>query len=184
MSQPKFITLKLSYQLLRGGTILPPRVGLQIGGPIVEIQIGLHQHLVKLLQSKGEAIPEPITGDAIIDTGASVTTINTSVANSLQLPQSGKVVSIGIGGTSTGFTAGCTINIKGLNVNVPRAHCHDLPNNLVALIGRDILTHMIVVYNGISGTVELRLLTPPPIKPKARKSTNRHKKPRKRKKKR
>lgn len=168
MPRVKNLTLKLTYGLTRGTKVIPPRDGLQIYGPLLEIGIGPHRHLVTLLKSKGKPPPNPIVGPAIIDTGATVTTINTSVATQLNLRQSGRVESIGIGGTSSGFLAACSIDIKGLTVDIPRAHCHDLPGGLVALIGRDVLAHMVLIYDGIAGSIVLKVPAPeppPPAKP-------------------
>ncbi|MEW6251640.1 MAG: aspartyl protease family protein [Planctomycetota bacterium] len=140
-------------------------------GPTVQVSIGVHDYLQRHLQSQGTPVPAPIVGDAIIDTGATTTTIDTCVAKSLNLTQSGTVQSVGIGGASTGFRAACSVNIKGLKVSIPRAHCHELPPsaNVVALIGRDVLRYMLLKYDGIEGVVTLTIPDPRPVsKPRTR----------------
>ncbi|MEK9139115.1 MAG: retroviral-like aspartic protease family protein [Bacteroidota bacterium] len=163
------LRLDMSYGRLRGSTIIPPPIGLRDYGPTLQVSIGLHSILAAKLQDQGKQLPDPVTGDAMIDTGATVTCIDTEVARVLSLPQSGKVESCGIGGKASGFTVACTVDIKGLKVGITRAHCHDLAQyskGLVALIGRDVLSNMILHYNGPSGTISLFLPTPKPPKKK------------------
>lgn len=96
----------------------------------------------------------------MIDTGATVTTIDTETARTLALKPSGQIKSFGIGGESVGFTVGCSVNIHGLNIDIPRAHCHDLTKysrGLIALIGRDVLLHMILHYDGPKGQLYLEI---------------------------
>jgi hypothetical protein len=160
MPQPKNLRLPLSYAKLVGSKMLSPPDGLQFGGPTVMVQIGLHAHLANKRQQHGDPIPPPVTGNAMIDSGATVTTIDSSVAQTLGLQPSGKVESVGIGGRSTGFTVACSVDIRGLVVNIARAHCHDLTKyskKLICLIGRDILRHMVFHYDGPAGTVYLEL---------------------------
>ncbi len=149
--------------------MIPARVGLLTYGPTVQIAVHLHEHLAKQLKAQGKPVPDAVTGNAIIDTGATVTTIDTRAATALALRQSGRVEAFGIGGKSTGFTVACCVDIKGLRVNIARAHCHDLAKyqkDLVALIGRDILQHMELHYDGPNGRVTLVL--PLPREPRAR----------------
>lgn len=131
-------------------------------GPTVEVSIGVHAYLARNLATHGKPVPAPIVGAALIDTGATVTTIDVKVAETLGLSYSGVVQSLGIGGSSTGYRAPCQVSIKGLCVNIPRAHCHPFPTDtgLLALIGRDILRHMILTYDGLNGAVTLALPLP------------------------
>ena len=167
MPNRKNISLDLSYGRTIGSKRIPPRAGLTIYGPTVQIEIGVHPALADALRAQNKPVPAPIVGTALIDTGATVTTIDTQVPRDLKLRQSGTVESVGIGGRVKGFTVACAVNIKGLVVTVPRAHCHELTKytkDLLALIGRDVLQHMILTYNGLAGTISLELpgLSDPP----------------------
>ena len=148
-----------------GAKPVSPTDGLMHFGPRVQVSIGVHDHFAKRLASEGKPIPSSISGDAMIDTGATTTTIDISVAKSLNLSQSGTVQAGGIGGASKGFRAACSVDIKGLKVSIPRAHCHQLPQsaNFIALIGRDILRHMVLKCDGINGTVTLTTPNPDPL---------------------
>jgi len=153
----------LSYGQLLGSTFISPTIGLATVGPRVQVKVGFHDYLAKKLKEKGDKIPDAIVGTALIDTGAAVTTIDSEVAKSLNLRPSGQVESCGIGGKVIGFTVACSIDIKGLKLNIPRAHCHDLTKHvkgLIALIGRDVLRSLILNYDGPKGEVELLLPIP------------------------
>lgn len=137
-------------------------------GPTVEVAVGVHDYFAKRLEQEGKRVAGLVIGNALIDTGATTTTIDIRVAEELGLPRSGTVQSVGIGGASAGYRAACSINIKGLRVSIPRAHCHPLPESsgLIALIGRDILRHMVLEYDGVNGTVALTIPAPsPPTRP-------------------
>lgn len=167
MSKRSGFTLELTYGRLVGSTFIPRNVGLAKYGPTVQVGIGFHEHLVKKYESEKNALPPLVVGNAMLDTGATITTIDSTVAQQLNLRQSGQVESFGIGGKSTGYTVACSVNIKGLVVNIPRAHCHELAkycSGLVALIGRDVLTHMVLNYDGPNGVVTLTL----PVRPGTR----------------
>lgn len=178
-------SLRISYGSLVGTKMVPARHGLRIRGPSLEVHIGVHQHLARSLGDRGKPVPDPVSCTALIDTGATSTTIDLSIANRLQLTSLGDVTARGIGGLSHGFLAACCINIKGLLVNIARAHVQDFSDetdSITALIGRDVLQHFALIYNGIEGWIELQL--PPPIRPERqpRKSTKlQTKRPRKRK---
>src|SRR5262249_55616911 len=48
-----------------------PVVGLQVTGPIMQVTISLMQPMAQSLLQQGIALPNPISGHALIDTGAS-----------------------------------------------------------------------------------------------------------------
>lgn len=106
----------------------------------------------------------PVECDALIDSGATVTAIDFSVAEKLGLQPSGIVTGVGIGGESRGFIAACSVDIHGLSINIPRCHCHDLSkvtNRFMALIGRDVLRHMVFHYDGPNGNIYLEVVGHP-----------------------
>jgi predicted aspartyl protease len=184
MPQPTELQLRLAYARLIGAKVISSTDGLMTFGPTVEVSVGVHDYFAKALETHGKPVPPPIVGDAMIDTGATTTTIDIRVADALNLSQSGTVQSVGIGGASTGFRAACSVDIKGLKVSIPRAHCHQLPQSakLIALIGRDVLRHMVLKYDGINGLVTLTIPNPH-ASPKTRyggSAPRRHKKHRRR----
>jgi hypothetical protein len=70
-----------------GQTIqLPPQIALLQGGPLVQVVIGLAQSLAEQLVQQGHAVPQPISGVGLVDTGASTTCIDDALAQQLKLP--------------------------------------------------------------------------------------------------
>lgn len=166
MSRPKRskgVFLPLTYGGFIGSKKVSPPDWLQRRGPTITVKIGLHDRLQEKRREAGTPIPDPVVGEAIIDTGATVTTIDTSVAQELGLRETGPVQAVGIGGASAGFTTACSVDIHGLIGNLARAHCHDLAKHstgLLALIGRDVLRHFVLHYNGPKGRITLELPSP------------------------
>jgi len=59
--------------------------------PILPIEISLPQTLIDYLSSKGEPIPPPVSGNALIDTGASITVVDLEVISKLKISPVGVV---------------------------------------------------------------------------------------------
>ena len=78
-----------------GGT--PNPEGLAVVGPILDIQIEIPTALAEVLQVANRPIPIPVVGIALVDTGASITSIDVSVATRLGLNPNG-VARVGTAG--------------------------------------------------------------------------------------
>jgi hypothetical protein len=143
------------------GQALLPQAALRLYGPTISVKIGVHPAMAKRLKADGRTVPDPIAGDAMIDTGAAVTAVALSVSQHLQLPNTDKTTVFGIGGQSEGYTNPISILFPGLNnivMTSPRAHCHDFSisaRHIIALIGRDILDKMTFFYDGLNGECKL-----------------------------
>lgn len=162
------ITHELRYaNKLHHGMALSPRAALEAFGPTVPVRIGVHPAMAKKLQAEGKPVPPAIAGDAMIDTGAQVTTIDMTIAERLQLPRTGKTIVAGIGGLSEGYTSPISVTFPGLNnmtFHSSGAHCHDLIKNakhIIALIGRDLLKGMTFFFDGVEGEARLAYILPP-----------------------
>lgn len=159
MPQPNTRRLSLSYGRQGGSSTISSTQELQQRGPVVEVLITLHSLVAQKRSQVGLQIPS-IRGMALIDSGASVTVIDADIARKLYLPQSGQIEAVGIGGKALGFTASCCVNVQGLAINLPRVHCYELSKHgpgLAALIGRDVLAHMVFNYDGPKGQCYLEL---------------------------
>ena len=55
---------------------IPPRTELLQEGPCVEVLIGLAESYARQLVRDGQSVPSPVSGRALIDTGASTTGID------------------------------------------------------------------------------------------------------------
>ena len=139
---------------------LPPTVALLQGGPLVQVIIGVAQSLAQQLVQQGHTVPQPVTGLAMIDTGAT-TCIDDQLAQNLKLP----VIDV-VQMTSASHAATqqnvypIQIEIVGspVKINVPRAMGANLtPQGIVALIGRDYLQHCTLFYNGVGGAITIAI---------------------------
>ena len=140
---------------LPSGTIL-----LQTG-PRVPVVLSPLEEQLQLPSSRGEAIPSPVIGHALIDTGASVTCIDRDAAKKagLAIVDSGPMHSATHANEIVPIYAG-RLSIQGLpnNIEARRAFGANLKSQgLTALIGRDVLAQCMFVYNGIDSSFSLAL---------------------------
>ena len=133
-----------------------PPTGLTTKGGIFPVNIQLPQVLVDHLTSKNTPIPPPISGSALIDTGASVSVVDLSVLRKL------KINPIGVATVTT--TAGHTqqnlfparFQLARLLIDINAVLGANLSSQgLTAIIGRDILSKCILIYHGPAGRITL-----------------------------
>ncbi len=60
--------------------LIPPNVAMMQGGPCVQSTIGLADIVAQQILQQGKPLPIPISGFALIDTGASSTCIDDAIA--------------------------------------------------------------------------------------------------------
>jgi len=151
------------------GQIMPqvsPDVFAQ-SGPIIPIQIQIPLVLSQSYPKAGTLIPAPVQGFALIDTGASITSVHEAIFTQLGVKQNG-VASVGTaGGPTRQFTYPGRITFTGANFPAfehPRILGCNLTGQvflqnpsspIIALIGRDILKRFVFVYNGTAGSFSL-----------------------------
>jgi len=127
----------------------------------VKVTIGLAQSIASQLLQQGQTLPSPVSGIALIDTGASTTCVDDSVAQQMQLPV---VNVVNIASASHASTKQnvypIQIEVIGLPISIetPNAIGAALgAQGLIALIGRDVLQHCTLFYNGITGSFTLSI---------------------------
>jgi len=135
-----------------------------LSGPRVQVIVGLGRQFVESLLARGEPVPEPIVGDALIDTGAVRTCVDDQVARQLRLPVLGRA------NLSTASHASIQTNMhpvkiefvgSGLSSNILQAPaCSLASQKLAILIGRDVLQQFLLVYNGPLGQWTMTLAHP------------------------
>lgn len=139
---------------------IPPSIVLMQNGPCVQSTIGLADVFAQQLQQQGQPLPTPVSGLALIDTGASSTCIDESVAQQLGLPAIDVVQMTSASHANTQqnvYPAKITL-MNGIPINVPRAIGAALKSqNIIALIGRDFLQYCTLFYNGLTGEITLSL---------------------------
>lgn len=124
-------------------------------GARVAVSIGLAQQFAEQLTLRGEQVPEPLVGEALIDSGASHTCVDTSIAGRLALPVVGQVNISSASHESTQLNQ-YPIRLEfigaGIAANVLQAPSGPLGSQgLAVLIGRDLLREFLLVYNGPYG---------------------------------
>lgn len=109
----------------------------------------------------GGTLPAPISGWGLIDTGASSTCIDEGEAQKLGLPA---IDVVPMASASHSLTMAnvyaLSIEIAGLPIaiNVPRAIGAALSSQgLLLLIGRDLLRHCTLFYNGLTGEITISI---------------------------
>lgn len=132
-------------------------------GPVLQVEVHVPNRLALLLQAQGQPLPAPVTGWALLDTGASRTAVHREIAQRL---------GVNTVGTATGGTAGGQVTHQlypfrlafpaiGWDVEFSAAAGVDLTGQVVhgqqvvALVGRDILGGCVFAYNGPGGLFTL-----------------------------
>jgi len=140
---------------------VPPSIALLQNGPRVQVIIGVAQSFAEQVVQQGQSVPKPVSGLALVDTGASTTCIDDSLARGLGLPVIDVVQMTSASHADTQANVyPIEMEIVGspIKVNVPRALGANLtPQGIVALIGRDYLQHCTLFYNGVTGQITLSI---------------------------
>ena len=139
---------------------IPPPIALREGGPCIQVTIGVAQSIAEQLLQQGTPIPQPVPGRALIDTGASRTCIDDTLAQQLGLPPIDVVTTSSASHASTQQNVyPVQIEVVGSNikVNVNAIGAALAAQGIAVLIGRDFLQHCTLFYNGITGQITLSL---------------------------
>jgi hypothetical protein len=136
-------------------------------GPIIQVQIEVPSALAQSLQRANTAIPNPIDGFALIDTGASITSVDVTVFAQLGVNPNG-IANVGTaGGPQQQSTYPARLLFPG--TTLPSTdHARTLGCNLtgqtvlggkkiIALVGRDLLSRCVFIYNGSAGMWSLSI---------------------------
>lgn len=141
--------------------LVPSSAVLMQRGPVVQVTISVGQQIASQVLQTGGTLPSPVSGLALIDTGANMTCVDEAAAQKLQLPAIDvvKVASASHASIEQNVYP-IQIEVVGLpiTVNAPRAVGAALePQGILVLIGRDVLQHMVLVYNGPAGSISLSI---------------------------
>jgi len=145
------------------GTSIPitPSNALTQRGPVVQVTVNVEQHIAQQLLQEGQVLPTPVSGLALLDTGATRTCIDETVAQSLHLP----VIDVATIASATHASTQqnvypIQIEVSGLpiKINAPKAIGVPLSvQGLIVLIGRDVLQNCTLFYNGLTGSFTLSI---------------------------
>ncbi len=135
---------------------------LRVAGAVVPVEVHVPQAIAQVLNQQAKPIPAAVTGLALIDTGASRTCVHEASLTSLGL----NPISVVNSGTARGVvqqsvyparlvfpTHGWTLDFVGLagvdlsGQTIPV----NPPQQLLALVGRDLLESCVLIWNGPAG---------------------------------
>ena len=140
-----------------GGSV--PSETLEKKGPIIQIQLSLSLAATEIYVDQGLIIPQPLSGLALIDTGADQSCIDEGVIEQMNLQAIDEVMVCSfekeeeksrypIRMEFVGTDIGMDIPVIGKPIKAIRP-------KITALIGRDILRHCLLVYNGTTGYITI-----------------------------
>lgn len=126
-------------------------------GPLVPVTISVTPPHAATLQRLGLPVPTPESGQALIDTGASLCAIDDTVVRSLGIPQFGTTAVHTPTGPGQLATYPASLSFPGTTLpNITFVDFMGSPlreQGIIALIGRNVLTNFVLVYNGPGGFV-------------------------------
>jgi len=133
-------------------------------GPIVPVEISIPGALAELYTKQGHALPQPKAGLALVDTGASASCVDDEVITQLgvnpirtaEIHGSAGQHQVNVYPAHLRFPSMPNFEIEfsaafGVNINAQKVG--DQP--IIALLGRDLLTHCELTYNGTLGMFTL-----------------------------
>ena len=129
---------------------------ISIGGPVVEVVIGVSLPRRKVLEAQKIKVPLPIQIRALVDTGASCTCIDPSVLSSLQLTRTGLTpmhspTTGGIPAQTNLFDVSIVLINPKLSYTLQIVRVAETMlelQGIKGLIGREVLENCLLVYDG------------------------------------
>lgn len=144
----------------RDGKMVPAPAGLVQSGPRLPVTLMVSDSHRQMLGQRGEPAPAATSGFALIDTGAGATCVDQTTADGAGLPV------IGTAMMHTASHAEHEVPVYSGKLSIPSFGDVELEyamganldgQNLIALIGRDVLQAAVLVYNGTDGAVSLSI---------------------------
>lgn len=132
---------------------------MQRNGPVLNVVISIPSPLADALQVEGQQLPVPVTGKILIDTGASRTCVDKAALAKLGINPIGRTEIMTPSGKAKQALYPATFAFPGTplpTIEFSSVIGADLvAQNLIALLGRDVLTGFVYVYNGPGGYITL-----------------------------
>ena len=132
-------------------------------GPLLDILVGVSHPREEALRESGQPIPPPVQVRGLVDTGASCSCMDPAVLTQLALSPTG---SVSMMTPSTGAAPHLCdqydVSITLIHTNlaltlnsIPVMESHLAMQGIQALIGRDVLSQCVLVYNGATAIYTL-----------------------------
>lgn len=146
-----------------GGPGPPNQVKLTLSGPIVQIRIAIPDALERTMAADKTPIPQPVSGWALVDTGATGCAVDAKIIESLAVMPIDTIKSASVHGIedrnvypgkiilmmATGEMAVEHKKLVGVDLSGQIVPGVDRP--LIALLGRDFLANFVMHYDGPEG---------------------------------
>ncbi len=124
----------------------------QRDGPLVQVEIGIHPAAEAALTAAKQPFPAPIIGKALLDTGASISSVDETIISALQIPAIGTSQVFTPSGQASQGLHPCKISFPGANlpsIDFGFVTAASLKaQGIEALLGRDVLRGYVLIYNG------------------------------------
>ena len=133
--------------------------GLQLDGPRIAIEIGVPAVLAEFLEKNGLPVPAARKGFALIDTGASITAVDEEVVASLGIQPIGQMKLSTPSQSRPAWLYAVRLTCSQIAAPVPDVldivGCTLQPQGFIALLGRNFLRKVVLVYDGPAGSFTL-----------------------------
>lgn len=151
------------FQNTADGRPQPNLAGLMNEGPFFEVFVSIPKALAELYTQQQHEIPSPVSGIALIDTGASKSCVHGPIMKDLRVSPINVVTSHTAAGPvlHSLYPALFTFPAAKIEIDFASVVGADLRGQtvagkqLIALIGRDVLSMGMFVYNGSNGSYSI-----------------------------
>lgn len=136
-----------------------PQNLLTVFGPIISSSVSIPAKIAQIFSQEKKSIPTPVSGPALLDTGASATCVDEDILKSLGMPPVGQVRVSTPSGTVVQLQYPVRLEFPGSLIPILELNAvigSSLKDQKIAvLIGRDILCRCLFIMNGPSGHFSL-----------------------------
>lgn len=149
----------------RTDSCLPAPQRLVLNGALLQVEIEIPEALAACFASEGREVPRALSGWALIDTGARSTCVDRKAVESLGVMPVDVVHTQTPGGELSMAVYPTRFRFPGLGMEIgfqltvgadlKRVLGRTSPDHVLMLLGRDILAHSILVYDGPSSSYTL-----------------------------
>lgn len=133
-------------------------------GAFFQVEIHVPPAIAKVLSDNNQPIPSPVTGVAIVDTGATMTCVQESILrDQLKLQPIGTVDATTASGQVTQNVYPARVvaseqrmtldldGVAGVDLSGQTVATAPVPQPVIALLGRNFLRHCVFIWNGPGG---------------------------------
>jgi predicted aspartyl protease len=139
--------------------------GLASAGPLLQVQVEVPAAFAAYLAKKNQPVPTPGVGWALIDTGATRTCVDNNLLNQLGMQATGTVTTGTAAGPTSQLLYPAKLSVPGARLEIDFGSVIGVNlsgqsiagQDVVVLLGRDVLSRCILVYNGPGGLFTLAL---------------------------